>query len=272
VARGSHDDDIYRQIDRKEAKLAGRVGKDFKTWGGVFDQPTIMTLHRFLRNGVLKSLDFPISTGKEADVFKATDGDGLDVAVKVYRVSTPTFQKVLQYIDGDPRFRNVPRDHRALVHAWAKKEYRNLERFREAGVDVPLAYKATDNIVIMEYIQSEEGPAHTMKAQKPEDPEAAFSKLWKDYQRLLSHASSVHADFSEYNCLMDKGVPRIIDCGQAVLVGHPMSKEFMVRDVKNLQRYFTRLDVELDADEMLAHATALLEKSVPDEETIEEEF
>jgi RIO kinase 1 len=272
MRRVSRDDAIFREIDRKEGTIPGRRGKDLKTWGGVFDQPTVMTLHRLLANGVLGSIDFPVSTGKEADVFKATDGDGIDVVIKVYRYSTPTFQKVLQYIEGDQRFHNVPRDKRSLVQAWTKKEYRNLERFREAGLDVPVPYKWTDNVLVMEYIQGENGPARTMKEQPPEDPKAAFDKLWGDYRRLLRNAKSVHADFSEYNCLMDDGVARIIDCGQAVLTTHPMADEFMERDVRNLARYFTRARVGLDVEAMVAEARRLLEQTEPEEEDLEEGF
>ena len=57
----------------------------------------------------------------------------------------------------------------------------------------------------------------------------------------------VHADFSEYNVLLDRGLPRIIDVGQMVSVDHPQAEEFLVRDVSNLSRYFGRyflVDVE----------------------------
>lgn len=270
MARGRGEDAVYKAIDRLESEYAGRVGKDIKVWGGVFDRPTVMTLHRLLRNGLLGSLDYPVSTGKEADVFKGTDEEGADVAVKVYRVSTPTFQRVLQYIEGDPRFRNVPRDHRALVHAWAQKEYRNLERFREAGVDVPVAYVWAENVIVMEYLAREDGPARTMKEQPPDDPQAAFDKLWDDYRRIMKGAKSVHADFSEYNCLMIEGRPRIIDCGQAVLLKHPMAREFLARDVRNLARYFTRQALKVDEAGLQAEALHLWEENEaaaePDEE------
>ncbi len=251
---------VYRDIDRLAREMPGRIGKDFGTWGEVFDTPTVMTLHRFLRTDILKSLDYPVSTGKEANVFKATSGDGDDVAVKVYRVHTATFRHMARYIDGDPRFRNVPKsDHRSLVHAWARKEYRNLERFRDAGVDVPIPYKALNNCVIMEYLSSDEGPARTMKSQQPEDPAEAFVKLWDDYKRILERARSVHADFSEYNVLMVEGRPRIIDVGQGVLDRHPMALEFLERDMKNFSKYFAKLGVEAaDEDALLAEARGIV--------------
>lgn len=251
-------DKVYRTIDRLAQDMPGRVGKDFGTWGEVFDAPTVMTLHKFLRNDILRSLDYPVSTGKEANVFKATSGEGDDVAVKIYRVHTATFRKMSKYIEGDPRFRKVPNDHRELIYAWARKEFRNLERFRQAGVDVPIPYKALNNAVVMEYIGREDGPARTMKQESPPDAQAAFEKLWADYRRLLRTARSIHADFSEYNVLMQGGNPRIIDVAQAVLDSHPMADEFLERDLHNLAHYFQRSKVDADEDEMLKEARGIV--------------
>lgn len=263
---------VYREIDQFTTGLQARTGKDIKTWGEVFDPQTVMSLHKLLRAGVLRSIDYPVKTGKEANVFKGTFDDGEDVAIKIYRVATATFRHILKYIEGDPRFFRVPRDRRELVHAWAKKEYRNLERFREAGVDVPVPYRALNNIVIMEYLANENGPAKSMKEEGPDnDPTQAFEKLWDDYKKMLSKARMVHADFSEYNVLMPNGQPRIIDVGQAVLDKHPMADEFMERDIKGLARFFRNLDVELDELAMLTEARLIM-ASKKDEELEMEPF
>ena len=42
----------------------------------------------------------------------------------------------------------------------------------------------------------------------------------------------------------------IIDVGQAVLTTHPMAREFLERDLKNLARYFKRFDIQADAKVM----------------------
>lgn len=249
---------VYRTIDRLAKELPGRIGKDFKTWGEVFDGPTVSTLHKFLRNDVIRSLDYPVSTGKEANVFKATSGDGDDIAVKVHRVHTNTFRHMSMYIEGDPRFRKVPGDTRSLVYAWTKKEYRNLERFREAGVDVPIPYKSLNNVVIMEYLKRPDGPARSIKDEPPEDPESAYEKLWDDYKRMLKNARSIHADFSEYNVLMVEGRPRVIDVGQAVLDVHPMAGEFLKRDVKNFTKFFRKLGVDAEESVVLKEAQQIV--------------
>ncbi len=110
-----------------------------------------------------------------------------------------------------------------------------------------------------------------MKEEPPEDAQAAYDKLWGDYGKLITNAQSVHADFSEYNCLMIDGVPRIIDCGQAVLLKHPMAREFLARDVHNLARYFTRQGVDLDEDALQAEAVRLFEENEAEVDPDEEE-
>ncbi len=250
----SNDEWVFQQADRMVKKLKGREGKDRRTEGEVFDHQTLMTLLKFLSSGVLKSLDFPISTGKEANVFRGTTPAGTHVAVKIYRTNTATFKHVLQYIQGDDRFQGVTGDKRSLVHAWAQKEYRNLLRMRDAGVDVPEPIKVLQNVLITEYIGLPEGPWPQLKdigRLDKKQAEAFWKKIQDDYVTIYNKSKLVHADISEYNILVqgagtkDERV-RIIDVGQAVLTNHPMAWEFLARDITNLANYFRRMRIDVD--------------------------
>jgi RIO kinase 1 len=44
---------------------------------------------------------------------------------------------------------------------------------------------------------------------------------------------------------MHQGKPYIIDCGQAMVTEHPNSLAFLERDVKNINRYFAGLGVDV---------------------------
>ncbi|MFO1533223.1 MAG: RIO1 family regulatory kinase/ATPase [Thermoplasmatota archaeon] len=245
----SNDDWVFRKADKLVGQLPARTGgPDRKTEGEVFDQPTLMVLHRLLTHGVLKSLDFPVSTGKEANVFRGTTPRGGLVAVKIYRVNTATFKHVLQYIQGDERFQGVSGDKRALVNAWCQKEFRNLARYRDAGVPVPEPLKALSNVLITEYLGTKEGPWPRLQELRDlTEPARLYGQLVEDYLKGYNEADLVHADLSEYNVLVegtDKPATewraRMIDVGQAVLKSHPMAKEFLLRDVANITRYFQR--------------------------------
>lgn len=248
----SNDEWAFRKADRLVSALPDRTGgPDRRTEGEVFDHATLMTLHKMLTHGLLRSLDFPVATGKEANVFRGTTPGGGFVAVKIYRVNTATFKHVLKYIQGDERFSGVSGDKRGLVHAWCQKEFRNLVRMHEVGVAVPEPLKALGNVLVTEYLGKKEGPWPSMKQFTPPDPQTAWHFLADEYVRAYNQADLVHADLSEYNILIEgtdgppsKMRPRIIDVGQAVLKNHPMAREFVERDLHNLTAYFRRHGVQ----------------------------
>jgi len=220
-----------------------------KTYDQVFDRAALLNLAKLISDGVINTLDYPVSTGKEANVFHATTGDGGARAVKIYRVATSTFRNIARYIEGDPRFKNVRRGTRPLVLAWAQKEYKNLLRMSEAGVRVPAPVAIQENIVVMEYIGDETRPAPLLREVAIEDPRAVFEDVLANL-RAIRKAELVHADLSEYNLLFWDGRIVVIDVGQAVTLDHPHAEEWFRRDVANIARFFHRLGVRVTPDDL----------------------
>src|SRR3989442_820058 len=107
-----------------------------KTYDEVFDHAALLTIADLITDGVISTLDYPVSTGKEANVFHATGPDGRAKAVKIYRIANATFRNISVYIDGDPRFKKVKRAIRPTLWAWAQKEYKNLVRMGHARFTV----------------------------------------------------------------------------------------------------------------------------------------
>lgn len=260
----SNEEWVLQQADRMVARLPQRIGHDRRTEGEVFDRPALMTLHRLLSSGVLSSLDFPVSTGKEANVFRGTTPQGAHVAVKIYRINTATFRHVQQYIQGDERFQGVGGDKKTMVHAWAQKEFRNLHRMRDAGVDVPEPIKVLNNVLITEYLGVPEGPWPTLKdVGRLPDPKRFWTKLVDDYVAMVNKADLIHADLSEFNVLVEHADrlhdaapdqvprPRVIDVGQAVLHTHPHCQDFLRRDINNIVHYFRRQGLREAAPETI---------------------
>jgi len=242
-------------VERSVSAVRSRTGRDTKTMDEVFDKPTLMTLYKLISNGLLESLDYPISTGKEANVFHATSPGEQAVCVKIYRINTSTFHDMLPYIMGDPRFQGLKRDKRNLVQAWAQKEYRNLGRMLEAGARVPEPIACQGNVLLMEFVGSAEHPGRLLKDEPPQTAEHAkriHDRLLSDYVKMVRNAGLVHADFSEFNVLLSAaGEPVIIDCGQAVLVSHPMADEFIRRDANNFARYWKKFGMKTTPEQFL---------------------
>jgi RIO kinase 1 len=62
---------------------------------------------------------------------------------------------------------------------------------------------------------------------------------------LYQKAKLVHGDLSEYNIMMWKGRPMVFDMSQSVSIEAPMAEFMLKRDLTNLNRFFSRLDVEV---------------------------
>jgi len=196
----------------------------------VFDRRTLLTLGKIMNKGLFHQIDHLISMGKEANVYRASSDEGY-VAVKIYKVETAPFQRRLPYLLGDPRFGKVKRSPWELVKLFAAKEFKNLERAKEAGVPAPEPLYQLNNVVVMSFLGRRGEPFPRLHEHYAE---GAPLKLLSYIERMASHGL-VHADLSEYNVLVGDRL-YAIDFGQGVVEGHPQWKAFLERDIRNALR------------------------------------
>jgi RIO kinase 1 len=214
----------------------------------VFDRNTLRILAKMVKKGVFSTLDFPINTGKEANVFRATTPDGIFLAVKIYKMETAPFFRKIEYLEGDPRFGNIKRNDRSIVLAFARKEFKNLKICEEAGVHVPRPIYLDKNVLVMSFI-GENGLPYVSMNLSQDANENDLDSLLTDIRKMYK-AGLVHADISEYNVLMSDP-PTLIDLGQGVVLSHPRAKEFLERDVRNILAFFGKLGIKRDLAKML---------------------
>jgi len=215
----------------------------------VFDRPTLLSLMRIMQKGVISRMEYPISTGKEANVFLATTPSGQSVAVKIYKIETTHFLRRKEYLEGDPRYKKFRGRERDLVFAFAQKEFKNLQACEKAGVHAPRPIFLEKNIIVMEFLGREGKPYPTMDSAGP--AEGDLESILEDVRKLY-RAGLVHADLSEYNIMVWEGPPYIIDWGQAVLRSHRKAGEYLERDVRNILRYFAFFGLKKDPAAILA--------------------
>jgi len=246
-------DRIARKRDREFSEFRKRIkdADQFKVEASVFDDATYGALYKLVQDGHIDAFGGPISTGKEANVYTALSGDH-EVAVKVYRINASDFTDMRGYLDGDPRFEGIGSDKKKVVTAWVRKESSNLKRARRAGVRTPKPIAVERNVLVMEYLGTEEGRAKRLSEVHIENPETAYEVV-KEYLRRLYDAGLVHGDFSEYNIVFHEGQLYIIDLGQAVTIHHPNAEEFLERDCRNISNFFARQGVETTPEELLAY-------------------
>ncbi len=212
----------------------------------VFDKETLLALAKIMEKGIFEKLDYLISMGKEANVYRAKVQDGY-VAVKIYKKETARFFKRHSYIVGDPRFPSLPKSERELVNAFASKEFKNLKIAYKAGVAAPIPLYHLSNVVVMSFL-GENGLPYPKIADdiihiSKEDFYDVINSIKKLYANKL-----VHGDLSEYNILKGEKT-YIIDFSQGVVLKHPRSEELLHRDIRNIVKYFkkkTGLNVDIN--------------------------
>jgi len=210
----------------------------------VFDGRTLTTVMHLLNRGRLRELQGTLKSGKESRIYRGIDMKGGDVAVKIYLTSSAIFrQGRLKYIRGDPRFKDIPHDTRSLIDQWASKEFKNLQLAKEAGLAVPTPIYVEKNVLLMEFIGKNGVPAPHLREVPLQAAASWYDKIVEMVKDLYDKAKLVHGDLSEYNILVPDGYPMLIDFAQAVTIEHPEAREFLKRDIDNLNNYFKGLNV-----------------------------
>ncbi|KAF2077841.1 hypothetical protein CYY_000886 [Polysphondylium violaceum] len=302
------DDDTYKslpnsvandikEIKKKDDKQAIRIvdKEDRATTEQVLDPRTRLMLFKMINKGHFKEINGCVSTGKEANVYHAFTNDGDERAIKVYKTSILVFKDRDRYVTGEFRFRRgySKSNPRKMVKVWAEKEFRNLNRLKQAGIPCPTPLLLRNHILVMSFIGMDGYAAPRLK--DANISQEKFGGLYLDcikMMRILFHKCRlVHADLSEYNILYYKNSLYIIDVSQSVEHDHPHSLDFLRMDCANVTDFFRKKDVStmfiqelfefitdltITEDNMDEYLEKMLEKiqsrgEVTDEQKIQEE-
>jgi RIO kinase 1 len=237
------------KFDKRLEEMGVRIkdADQFKVSEDVFDDVTLLALYKLVHKKWLSVIGGSISTGKEANVFYG-ERDGVGVAIKIYRIRTANFTTMSSYISGDRRFSRVKKSRKELVFAWTRKEFSNLVRAQDAGIPVPEPLVWDRNILIMSFLGENEIPYPQLKNADFEDAAGIYATLLRYIDLLYKKAELVHGDLSEFNILYGEK-PYLIDMGQSVTRDHPRAYQFLMRDIRNINRFFkNRCDVRNDVE------------------------
>ncbi|MCD6530746.1 serine protein kinase RIO [Candidatus Bathyarchaeota archaeon] len=217
----------------------------------VFDKRTLMTLYDLMNDGVISEVIGVVKAGKESRLYWGKGRKGEDLAIKIYLTTSAEFKRgMLPYIEGDPRFKRVKRDTHSLVYVWAQKEFKNLKLAYEAGVKVPKPIAVSRNVLVMEFIGEDGMSAPLLKEAEVKDPKTVYEKVLENVKKLY-RCGLVHSDLSEYNIMVFDSEVFLFDLSQAVPLEHPMAEEFLMRDIRNLVRFFRKLGLKLPEPESI---------------------
>ncbi len=237
---------VRRKVARYEVErlMREKRSEDMETLEEVFDKSTLMIVYRMLNRGYLKTINGVVRSGKEARLYWGVGRRDRSVAIKIFLTTSAEFKGGrMMYIQGDYRFKNTRRDTRSLVNLWALKEFKNLQQARDAGVRVPSPIKVEGNVLLMEFIGRKGIPAPLLRETPLDHPGRVYDKIAEAIRRLYQKAQLVHGDLSEYNIMMVNTDPVLFDFAQAVPPEHPMSREFLERDLSRMNEYFSKIGV-----------------------------
>ena len=249
-----------------------------KTEGkGEFNSPFLENHHErdwiksslayFYGKGLIRDVVGSVKSGKEADVYRCTtDTPGEFLAAKIYR------PRMFRNLQNDSLYRNnrsAGRDRRSRkamdklstrgrefrMESWINFEYETHGSFFHAGVSVPKPVDCHGNAILMEYLGDESSPApllHHVKLTK-EEGMSLFESLINDVE-LMFKCGRIHGDLSAYNVLYWQERAVIIDFAQAVDAGSgPDMYDLLLRDIRNLTKYFLRSGVLDDPQQLAEH-------------------
>ena len=210
-----------------------------------------------VEEGLVDEVMRQLMSGKEAVVYVVRCGEDVRCA-KVYKEADKrSFRQAVQYTEG----RKVKNSRRARAMekgsrygrqeqeaAWQNAEVDALYRLAAAGVRVPKPYNFHEGVLLMELVTDDNGHA----APRLNDLELSEEQARHYHGLLIAQvvrmlcAGMIHGDLSEYNVLMGRDGPVIIDLPQAIdAAGNNSAESMLLRDVGNLTAWFGRFAAEL---------------------------
>jgi len=229
----------------RKSRFLNKMSEDYDVFDNVFDMPTLMTINELRRDGIIQYIEASLAAGKESKVYLAVAPDSSLRIVKIYLTVSAEFKKRMQYIAGDPRFSNIKRGSRSLIMTWARKEFKNMHTAHAAGVRVPLPIAVKKNVLVMEFVADSEGNPMPALINTEEITLNDYQQVIEQMTMLYQKAKLVHADLSEYNIFKTNLGIMLFDFGSAIDIQQPNSKQFLFRDVSNINRFFEKRGIEV---------------------------
>lgn len=220
-----------------------------KTIQHVFDRNTLQNLNKLESDGYIGSLIGPVGSGKESYVFLSRDYKDRTVAVKIHRHNIQSFNKIPSYL----RLRGTKTGgYLKKIDDWSRFEYNSLSKAFDSGVNAPEPYRLFKNVIVMQFIGEGEVPARPAVKDTNFDVDRWYAEI-TGFIVKLGRKGMIHGDLSPYNILNFNGEPYLIDFSQALKLTN-LTKEYLLRDIRNINKWFTKLgrDSLLDEEKIIS--------------------
>jgi len=208
-----------------------------------------LAINAFVKSGVIEAFGQPLGVGKEADVYDALNPEAVRVAVKFHRLGRISFRQTR-------RKRGYVTERASWLfqsRLAAEREFQALKIVYQHGVAVPEPLSQNRHAIVMGIIEG----AELAKWKEIPKPEKVLKEVLRNVKKAYLKAGVIHADLSEYNIILKPDMHiLIIDWPQYVMANHPNAQQLLMRDVKNVLKYFSRKHrLKVKTKEVYAYVT-----------------
>jgi RIO kinase 2 len=208
-----------------------------------------LAINAFVKAGLIEAFGQTLGVGKEADVYDALTPEGTRIAVKFHRLGRISFRQTRR-----------KRGYLTERAGWlfqsrlaAEREFQALKIVYQHGVAVPEPLSQNRHAIAMGIIEG----AELAKWKEIPKPEKVLKEVLRNVKKTYLKAGVIHADLSEYNIILKPDMHiLIIDWPQYVMANHPNAQQLLMRDVKNVLKYFSRkYRLKVKTKEVYAYVT-----------------
>mmetsp|Transcript_39235 Transcript_39235/g.100242 ORF Transcript_39235/g.100242 Transcript_39235/m.100242 type:complete len:466 (-) Transcript_39235:150-1547(-) len=220
-----------------------------------------LALRTFVARGTVAAVGRQIGVGKESDVFEVINEEGETLALKLHRLGRTSFRAVKSKRDYLGRRTNYSWLY--LSRLAAIKEFAFMEALEKHDFPVPKAVDQNRHAVLMGMVDA----YPFTQVRELANPMITYFNIMEMMTRL-AQIGLIHCDLNEFNLMIDDDEHvTLIDFPQMVSTSHANAKEYFLRDVDGIVKFFERkLHYYPDEDPKLPYVRPNFEEIVGEAE------
>ena len=242
----------YRLNELLRKKLVERNYGAYLGYRLTFHGYDVLALDYLYDEGIVYSVGNSLGLGKEANVYLALDFNQNEIIVKIHRIMYSSFSQVRKKRVYTSDKRHISEMYASRISA--QTEYKYLQELYKHNAPVPRPIANNRHIIVMDLI-----PSYDLVNYRLKNPKHVFEQIINFMTIAWQDVGIVHGDLSEHNILIDPDTEQItvIDFPQALEKIHPLSEEYLRRDIENVVTFFERkYKLQADPEELYNHITA----------------
>ena len=219
---------------------SGLVGKSNIGFTLLVTGLDIYVLKILSNRNTITSIGPQIGIGKEAEIYLAHDSQEKDKILKMFRLGRSSFKQIKRKRDISTSTSNWL----LLNIQTAKREYDILNYLRQSSTSFPTPLYRSFHCIVMEPFYG----SRLADAESLDDPQSVLEKIISNV-KIAYHNGYINGDLNEYNIMVKNDNIFILDWPQAIKVDTINANVVLLRDVKNILKFFSKkYKIETDVE------------------------